>query len=69
LLERLYRLRSHAALDVVNELDQPLREWRGHSDLAGERHDDAELRVDLRWTFSHREVRQIPLCVFADRLL
>ena len=56
LLERIERLRSDAMLDLVHELNEPLGEQRRHVDFPRERHDDAELRVDLRGTLPDRQV-------------
>src|SRR6476469_3823421 len=56
LLQRSKRLRTGAALDVVHQRDEPLREWRRHANLARERHDDTELRIDLRRTLADCQV-------------
>src|SRR5512146_3441362 len=55
-LQCLERLRPLAVLDVVNQLDQTRQERRGYVRFAAERDDDAELRIDFRAPFSHREV-------------
>lgn len=56
LLQRSKRLRTGAALDVVHQRDEPLREWGRHANLARERHDDTELRIDLRRTLADCQV-------------
>src|SRR4051794_36749562 len=56
LLERIERLRAGAPFDVVHELNEPLSERSRYANLAREHHDNAELRVDLRWTFANRDV-------------
>src|SRR5690349_11623956 len=63
-LERIKRLRADAPLDVVHELDEPLREWRRHANLTREGHDDAKLRIDLRRTLADRQVAPDPAVRF-----
>src|SRR6185437_1989911 len=55
-VERVERLGSHAVLDVVNEVDQPRRQRRLDTGLAGQGHDDAELGVDFGTSLTHGEV-------------
>ena len=55
-VERLERLRPRAALDLVDQLDQPRGERRGDAGLGAERHHDAELGVHLGGPLAHREI-------------